>query len=312
MLAGLVATALSLFLFAGLYAAEWPYAFLSLLLARAIYGLFAGAVQPVATAWMAGMTRREKRAAGVAQVGAAVAIAGIAGPLLAASVVGLGLSVPVAAGGAVVALAAVAMRVGVREERPKPAPPGIAPSTRGGLTPCLAVAFAMVVGFGALQPTTAFFVQDRFRLDTAAAIRDAGFASACFAASSFVVQAFVVRRLAAAGPQPAGGRSRLLPARHRRQPAGADIGVADRRLRRSGRGLWPGPGRPERDRLPSRRRASAGAGGRAPAGRPVRRLDCGCVGRHRALSAFDRRAAVTSRPQRWRSPCASPMPGCRP
>jgi hypothetical protein len=146
---------------------------------------------------MAGMTRREKRAAGVAQVGAAVAIAGIAGPLLAASVVGLGLSVPVAAGGAVVALAAVAMRVGVREERPKPAPPGIAPSTRGGLTPCLAVAFAMVVGFGALQPTTAFFVQDRFRLDTAAAIRDAGFASACFAASSFVVQAFVVRRLAA-------------------------------------------------------------------------------------------------------------------
>jgi MFS family permease len=64
-----------------------------------------------------------------------------------------------------------------------------------GLAPCLVLAFAMVLGFGALQPTTAFYVQDRFRLETAMAIRAASFASTSFAACSFVLQAFVVRVL---------------------------------------------------------------------------------------------------------------------
>jgi hypothetical protein len=53
----------------------------------------------------------------------------------------------------------------------------------------------MVVGFGALQPTTAFYVQDRFALETAAAVRQASLASAGFAAGAFGVQAFVVRWL---------------------------------------------------------------------------------------------------------------------
>jgi MFS family permease len=197
MVAGLVATAVSLFLFATLYAVDWSYAFLSLLLARAIYGLFAGAIQPAAMAWMAGTTRSEQRAAGVARIGAAVGIASIAGPAFTASTVSLGLYAPVAAGGAVVALAAVATLAGLREERRRPAPPSAVAPAAEGLGSCLAVAFAMVVGFGALQPTTAFFVQDRFRLDIADAVREASVASACFAAASFVVQAFIVRRLAA-------------------------------------------------------------------------------------------------------------------
>jgi hypothetical protein len=191
MAAGLAATALSLFLFAGLYAAGGTFA--ALLSARAIYGLLAGSIQPAATAWMADHTLPDRRAAGVALVGAAVGIASIAGSVLAAAVIGFGLSAPVLLGGGLAALAAATTVLGVRDVRPTAGPP-VAGSIVG-LAPYLLVAFAMVVGFGALQPTTAFFVQDRFGLATANAIRIASLASASFAACTFVVQAAVIRRL---------------------------------------------------------------------------------------------------------------------
>jgi hypothetical protein len=100
-----------------------------------------------------------------------------------------------AAAGVVIALAAVATVFGVRDGRKRPVAAAGMASSVDGLRPYLRLAFAMVLGFGALQPTTAFYVQDRFHLDTAAAIRDAGLTSASFAACSFVVQAFVVRAL---------------------------------------------------------------------------------------------------------------------
>jgi len=68
MAAGLAATAASLFLFAGLYVAGGT--FLALLLARTIYGVLAGGIQPAAIAWMAGHTPPGRRASGVALVGA--------------------------------------------------------------------------------------------------------------------------------------------------------------------------------------------------------------------------------------------------
>jgi len=192
MAAGLAATALSLFLFAGLYVAGGTFLFL--LLARSIYGLLAGSIQPAATAWMADHTPADNRAAGVALVGASVGIASVAGPVLAAAVVGFGLTVPVAIGGVLAALAAATTLLGLRDARPN-VEPGAAGTPVDGLAPYLATGFAMVLGFGALQPTTAFYIQDRFGLATAEAIRQASLASAGFAACSFAVQAFVVRRL---------------------------------------------------------------------------------------------------------------------
>jgi MFS family permease len=67
-----------------------------------------------------------------------------------------------------------------------------------GLTGYALLAFVMVLGFGALQPTTAFYVQDRFGLETVVAIRMAGFAGASFASGAFLMQAFGVRVLALA------------------------------------------------------------------------------------------------------------------
>ncbi|CAN5456079.1 MFS transporter [soil metagenome] len=195
MVAGLAGTAVSLFLFAGLYWANWSGALIGLLVARGIYGVLAGGIQPAAVATMADTTTAERRAAGVALVGAAVGIGSIAGPILAAALVGFGLSAPVAIAGVVIALAAVATVFGVRDGGQRSMAASVAASSVDGLRPYLRLAFAMVLGFGALQPTTAFYVQDRFNLDTAAAIREASLASASFAACSFVVQAFVVRAL---------------------------------------------------------------------------------------------------------------------
>ncbi len=191
MAAGLAATAVSLFLFAGLYAAGG--AFLLLLLARTIYGLLAGAIQPAAIAWMADHTAVEERAGGAARIGAAVGLASIAGPVLSATLVGFGLPAPVIAGSFLAAVAAATLLVGLRDARPSGSP-GMARAPIDGLAPYLLVGFAMALGFGALQPTTAFYVQDRFGLATADAIRQTSLASAAFATASFVVQAFVIPR----------------------------------------------------------------------------------------------------------------------
>lgn len=194
---GLVATALSLALFAGFYAVRWPYAFLGLLAARIVYGLFAGGIQPAAIAWMVDATPRERRRDGIALVGAAVSVGSVLGPAFVALLVGFGFACPVVVAGGLAALAALAT-AGVDEE-PRPAAmaqAGAAPVD--GLTGYALMAFVMVLGFGALQPTTAFYVQDRFGLETAPAIRETGFASAAFAAGAFLMQAFGVRALALA------------------------------------------------------------------------------------------------------------------
>jgi len=196
MIAGLAGTAVSLSLFAGLYWANWPGALIGLLAARAIYGLLAGGIQPAAIATMADTTTAEKRAAGVGPVSAAVGIGSIAGPILTAALISFGLSVPVTAASAVIAVAAVATAFGMRDGYRRPVAAPIAASPANNLRPHLLLAFAMVLGFSALQPTTAFYVQDRFQLDTAAAIRETSLASASFAACSFIVQVFVVRALA--------------------------------------------------------------------------------------------------------------------
>ena len=184
MIAGLAGTAVSLFLFAGLYWASWPGGLIGLLVARTIYGcLPAASSRRRSRPWPTSRTA-EKRAAGVALVGAAVGIGSIAGPILTAALVGFGLPVPVAVAGVVVALAAAATFFGVRDGGLRPVATSAAPSSIDGLGHYQRLAFAMIVGFGALQPTTAFYVQDRFHLDTALAIREASLASASAAACS--------------------------------------------------------------------------------------------------------------------------------
>lgn len=195
---GLAATGTSLFLFAGIAHAARDLAgvlaaFVTLLGARAVYGLLAGGTQPAAIAVMADVTTAGRRSAGVARVGAAIGLGSIAGPLSVAALIDLGVAAPLVAGAVVSSLAAVVVFAGGRERRHASAadtrPIGRA-SAR--LVPFLVLAFAMHFAFAALQPTNAFYIQDRLGIDTAQAMRLAGLVSAVFAASSFVIQVFVV------------------------------------------------------------------------------------------------------------------------
>ena len=195
MAAGLAATALSLALFAAFYAALLPYTFVGLLAARIVYGLFAGGIQPAAIAWMVNATPRACRQAGIGLVGAAVSVGSVLGPAFVAALVGLGFAWPVIAAAILVTLAALAM-AGVREGSRPAAMVQADAAPVDGLSAYALLAFVMVLGFGAMQPTTAFYVQDRFGLEAEAAIRATGFASAAFAAGAFLVQAFGVRALA--------------------------------------------------------------------------------------------------------------------
>jgi MFS family permease len=198
---GLAATAVSLFLFAGIAQAGGALAgilpvFIALLGARSVYDLFAAGTQPAAVAAMADVTMAETRSAGVARVGAAIGLGSIAGPLAVAGLIDLGVAAPLVAGGLLSSLAAIVAFAGMRERARAPtgaARPRTNPSARLG--PFLAVAFVMHFAFAALQPTNAFYIQDLLGIDTSRAMRLAGLVSAAFAACSFVVQAFVVARL---------------------------------------------------------------------------------------------------------------------
>jgi MFS family permease len=198
---GLAATAVSLFLFAGVAQAAGDLAgvlatFLALLGARTVYGLLAGGTQPAAIAVMADVTTAETRSAGVARVGAAIGLGSIAGPLSVAALIDLGVAAPLIAGGLLSSLAAFFVIAGAPEtsgSRAAGSRPKGSPSARLG--PFLALAFVMHFAFAALQPTNGFYIQDHLGIDTTRAMRLAGLVSAAFAACSFVVQAFVVARL---------------------------------------------------------------------------------------------------------------------
>ena len=199
--AGLAATAVSLFLFAGIaHDGSTPSgvlpAFIALLGARAVYGLLAAGTQPAALAVIADVTTVETRSAGAARIGAAIGLGSVAGPLSVAGLVELGVAAPLVAGGLLSSLAAILLLAGTPEKPRAPAGgsrPGTNPSSR--LRPFLAVAFAMHFAFAALQATNAFYIQDRLGIDRMHAMRLAGLVSAAFAASSFVVQALVIARL---------------------------------------------------------------------------------------------------------------------
>ncbi|MGD9885671.1 MAG: MFS transporter [Reyranella sp.] len=198
---GLVATAVSLFLFAGISQAAGDFPgvlaiFVALLAARTVYGLLAAGTQPAAVAAMADVTTARTHSSGVARVGAAIGLGSIAGPLAVAALIDLGVVAPLVAGGLLSSLAAILVFVGVRETSQSPAIGSQrcgAPSLRLG--PFLALAFAMHFAFAALQTTNAFYIQDRLGIDAMRAMRSAGLVSAAFATSSFVIQGFVVARL---------------------------------------------------------------------------------------------------------------------
>jgi len=198
---GLLGTALSSLIFAGLFD-SWRDVigavnlFAAFLLARILYGLLAGGVQPAATAWVVQTASDPNRATGAARVGAVVGLGSVIGPALAASSVDAAIWLPLMITGLLSGLAAIVILLAAAAPAVTPKPAHREKElTSPDMLRVYIVAFLFYFGLAALQPTIAFFVQDRFHVETALAIHRGGLVSATFAGCALFVQAFWIRRL---------------------------------------------------------------------------------------------------------------------
>jgi MFS family permease len=199
-LTGLAGGDVSLLLIAALYAfgpgaMDAPIIFAALLFARIVYGLLSGGIQPAAVAAMADITTDHRRSTAAALVGAAFGLASIVGPLVAALLVGFGFAAPVAGACALILIAGLVARAIPAKATPMGSRIAVFALPIAAVMPYLVLAFAVVLALSALQPTTAFFVQDRLAIGTTLAVQYASFVSVAFATCSFVIQALIVPML---------------------------------------------------------------------------------------------------------------------
>ena len=199
-LTGLAGGGVSLLLVAALYAfgpgvMDASIIFAALLFARIVYGLLSGGIQPAAVAAMADITTEHRRSTAAALVGAAFGLASIVGPLVAALLVGFGFAAPVAGACALILIAGLVARAIPARATPMGSRIAVFALPIAAVMPYLVLAFAVVLALSALQPTTAFFVQDRLAIGTTLAVQYASFVSVAFATCSFVIQALVVPML---------------------------------------------------------------------------------------------------------------------
>jgi len=196
-LAGLAGGGVSFVLIAAIYAfgpnsMSASLIFASLLFARVIYGLLSGGVQPAAVAYMADIAVERRRSTAAALVGAAFGLASIVGPLFAAIVIGFGFATPIVGACALLLIAGFMTRAIPTKTQATESKAALFALPLSTVMPYLVLAFAIVLGLSALQPTTAFFVQDRLAIGTTLAVQYASFVTATFAACSFVIQAVAV------------------------------------------------------------------------------------------------------------------------
>jgi MFS family permease len=169
--------------------------FVTLLFARVIYGLLSGGVQPAAIAHIADTAVERQHSTAAALVGAALGLASIVGPLFAAVLIGFGFATPIGGACTLMLIAGFMARAIPTRTRATGSKAVLFALPGRAVMPYLVLTFAIVLGLSALQPTMAFFVQDRLAIGTTLAIQYASFVSAAFATCSFVVQALVVPAL---------------------------------------------------------------------------------------------------------------------
>jgi MFS transporter, DHA1 family, tetracycline resistance protein len=171
--------------------------FIALLATRLLGGLLSSATMPTAQAYIADITERNERTAGMALVGAAFGLGIVFGPGIGAALSHFGLLVPVYAS------AAVALLNGLFVWRQLPEParrahlaefvPSAAVLTR--VWPVLGVGFAVTLASVSMEQTVAFLFQDVLHLDGEHAARTVGAALVCYGVSAVICQGFIVRRM---------------------------------------------------------------------------------------------------------------------
>jgi MFS family permease len=202
LLVGILGFAVSFLLFAG--AAElgkrgqlghWTL-YVALLGCRLLGGAFSSATLPTAQAYVADLTGRTDRTAGMAMVGAAFGLGIVFGPAIGGALSSFGLLAPVYFSAGLACLNAVFVWLRLPEpERRESA------QQRRGLSlvaarvwPLLAIGAAVTLSSVAMEQTIAFYYQDRLKLAAEQTARTVGLALVFYGVTAVAVQGFLVRR----------------------------------------------------------------------------------------------------------------------
>jgi MFS family permease len=171
--------------------------FITLLATRLVGGLYSSATLPTAQAYVADVTGRADRTAGMALIGAAFGLAIVFGPAIGALLAPFGLLLPVylSAGTAFVNALFVWLKLPepVRHQRLQ-TPPALLPMV-SRVWVLLMVGFATTVASVSMEQTVAFYFQDRLSLSPTGAARAVGFALVVYGVVAVLVQGVFVRRV---------------------------------------------------------------------------------------------------------------------
>lgn len=178
--------------------AHWPTPVLfgALLATRVLGGAFSSATLPTAQAYMADMTGRRDRTAGMAMIGAAFGLAVIFGPLIGAafSLVSLLAAVYFSAGLAFVNALFVTLFLPESKRLVSGEPPSSTAAVMRRVWPLLAVGFTLSLASVAMEQTISFYYQDRLQLSNHDTPRTVGLALGVYGVVAVFTQGFLVRR----------------------------------------------------------------------------------------------------------------------
>jgi MFS family permease len=204
LLTGLVGFTLGIFLFTSVFQAGlmgWLVGlplYVLAIVTRCIQSSIMAATPPACSAYAADLTSAEQRMGAMARLGAANSLGTILGPAVSGALATLGLLAPLYFAGLMTALAAVLVW------RKLPAIPAVARKSHEArarlryrdprIFRYIAAAVGMFSGFGAIQQTLGFSIQDRLELTGVATAQYTGGAFMVAAISAFFAQGVVLQK----------------------------------------------------------------------------------------------------------------------
>jgi MFS family permease len=173
-----------------------PVLFGCLLAARVLGGGFSSATLPTAQAYMADMTGRHDRTAGMALIGAAFGLGVIFGPLIGAALSLVSLLAAVYFSASVAFLNAVFVWFFLPESKRllTGEPPSATAHIARLVWPLLAIGFTLSLASVAMEQTVSFYYQDRLHLSNHQTPRSVGMALGIYGLVAVFTQGFLVRR----------------------------------------------------------------------------------------------------------------------
>jgi MFS family permease len=171
--------------------------FAALLLSRVLGGLLSSATLPTAQAYMADITERKDRTAGMALVGAAFGLGVVFGPGIGAALAHFGLTVPVYVSATVALFNGLFVWLRLPEPARRAHLDEFVPSVTvlSRVWPILGVGFVVTMASVAMEQTVAFLFQDTLQLTAQSAARYVGVALVGYGVAAVLAQGFFVRRV---------------------------------------------------------------------------------------------------------------------